>query len=103
MTTESENIEKYNSEKINRLEQHYSNIKKDVADINQKLNLVLSSLIGDDKMGSIGVVDRLKELESELEDLKKAKIQTDVYMRIIIFIGSLITAGIITLIVKNLI
>mgnify|MGYP003435043913 CR=1 FL=1 len=97
-----DNLEKHNSEKIDRLEQHYSNIKKDVADIKEKMNLILGSLIGDDKMGSIGVVDRLKELEKELEDLKKSKVQMDVYFRIIIFIGSIITVGLVTLIIKNL-
>lgn len=97
-----DNLEKFNSEKIDRLEQHYSNIKKDVSDIKDKLGLVLNSLVGDDKMGSIGVVDRLKDLEKELEDLKKAKVQTDVYFKIIIFIGSIITVGLITLIIKNL-
>lgn len=104
-----DNALEFKIKKIDALEEHISKIESNVLKIDSKLETIISSLVGDDKLGNIGVVERLKqlekqilELEKEILDLKRTKIQTDIYFKIIIFIWSVITAGALSILVNKM-
>lgn len=95
--------------KIDALETHISKIENNVVNIDNKLETIIKSLVGDEKLGNIGVVERLKvleknilELEKEILELKRTKVQTDIYFKIIIFCWSIITTGVIGILVKKI-
>ncbi len=74
-------------QRIERIEGHHTFIKEKLLDVDAKVKGIYSAVIGDKLMGSIGIAERLCELEDnihenkkEIENLKKQAIKNEVYM-----------------------
>jgi uncharacterized protein YPO0396 len=103
MDLKNVNLEKLTQERLDRMESHQKELKKDLDKVSSDVKEIKDAIIGNVLSEDKGMVGKLKEMEKELEDLKKYRIKNGVYMKIIVGIGAIIGTVFITMVVKGLI
>jgi uncharacterized protein YPO0396 len=103
MDLKNVSLEKLAQERLNRMESHQKELKKDLDKVSNDVREIKDAIIGNVFTDDKGMVGKLKEMEKELEDLKKYRIENGVYMKMIIGIGAVIGTVFITMVVKGLI
>ncbi len=97
------NPRKLEDARLDRMEQHQQELKKDLNILTNDVKEIKDAIIGNVLSEDKGMVGKLKEMEKELEDLKKYRIENGVYMKIIVGIGAIIGTVFITMVAKGLI
>ena len=103
MDLKNVSLEKLAQERLDKMESHQKELKKDLDIVSNNVREIKEAIIGNVLSDDKGMVGKLKEMEKELEDLKKYRIENGVYMKIIVGIGAIIGTVFITMVAKGLI
>lgn len=103
MDLKNVNLEKLAQERLDRMESHQKELKKDLDKVSSDVKEIKDAIIGNVLSEDKGMMGKLKGMEKELEDLKKYRIENGVYMKIIVGIGAIIGTVFITMVAKGLI
>lgn len=103
MELKNVNLEKLAQERLDRMESHQKELKKDLDKVSNDVKEIKDAIIGTAFSDDKGMLGKLKEMEKELEDLKKYRIENGVYMKMIIGIGAVIGTVFVTMVVRGLI
>jgi len=103
MDLKNVNLEKLAQERLDKMESHQKELKKDMDVVANNVREIKEAIIGNVLSDDKGMVGKLKEMERELEELKKYRIENGVYMKIIVGIGTVIGSVFIGMVLKGLI
>jgi uncharacterized protein YPO0396 len=103
MDLKNVNLEKLAQERLDKMESHQKELKKDLDIVSNNVREIKEAIIGNVLSDDRGMVGKLKEMEKELEVLKNYRIENRVYMKIVIGIGAVIGTVFITMVAKGLI
>lgn len=95
--------DKVSTERLDRMESHQTELKKDISILNNNVREIKEAIIGNVLSDDKGMVGKLKDMEEELEDLKKYRIENGVYMKMVIGVGAAIGTTFIIMVMKGLI
>ena len=103
MDLKNVNLEKIAQERLDKMESHQKELKKDLDIVSNNVREIKEAIIGNVLSDDRGMVGKLKEMEKELDDLKKYRIQNAEHMKIIIWIGVIVGGVLVAGIAKGLI
>jgi len=99
---------KEKDERLDRMEHHQRLLKEKVEDIDKKISKICDAVVGNKDMGSVGMAERIIDIEKEQDaikaDIKKieeSRIEDEVYLKIIRWLGAIITAMVLSFIIKE--
>lgn len=90
-----------NNDKFIKLEKDISELSEAISTISSDLKDLKTAIMGGALSQEKGIAVRLKEMEQEIEDIKKYRIENGVYMKIILGLGALVSTLVVTSIVKG--
>ena len=77
-------------EPIEHLKNELTEINKKLTEMNIQVNRIISTLIGDEKFKSKGVMQRLDELETKVKTVEEYKTKSTGFILAVIFLGEII-------------
>lgn len=77
-------------EPIEHLKNELEDINKKLTEMNNQVNRIINTLIGDEKFKSKGVVQRLEEIEEKQETIEDYKKKATGFILATIFIGEIV-------------
>jgi hypothetical protein len=90
------------------MEHHQKILKEKVEDIDKKVSKICDAVVGDKSMGSVGIAERIIDIEKEQESIKadikkieESRIEDKVYLKIIRWLGAIITGMVLAFIIKE--
>jgi hypothetical protein len=99
---------KEKDERLDRMEHHQRILKEKVEDIDKKVSKICDAVVGDKSMGSVGIAERMIDIEKEQESIKadikkieESRIEDKVYLKIIRWLGAIITGMVLAFIIKE--
>lgn len=97
------NPRKLEDARLDRMEQHQQELKKDLNVLTNDVREIKNALIGSSLVNDKGMVGKLKEIEEDLEILKDYRTKNAEHMKLIIWIGIIVGGALIAGIAKGLI
>lgn len=77
-------------EPIEHLKIELTEINKKLTEMNIQVNRIISTLIGDEKFKSKGIMQRLEEAETKLKTVEEYKTKSTGFILAIIFLGEIV-------------
>ena len=77
-------------EPIEHLKNELTEINKKLTEMNIQVNRIISTLIGDEKFKSKGVMQRIDELETKVKTVEDYKTKSTGFILAVIFLGEII-------------
>lgn len=77
-------------EPIEILKNELTEINKKLTEMNIQVNRIISTLIGDEKFLSKGVMQRLEEAETKIKNVEEYKTKSTGFILAVIFLGEII-------------
>jgi hypothetical protein len=77
-------------EPIDHLKNELTEINKKLTEMNIQVNRIISTLIGDEKFKSKGVMQRLDEMETKIKTVEDYKTKSTGFIIAVVFLGEII-------------
>jgi|LakMenE27Jul10ns_1017307.scaffolds.fasta_scaffold06792_2 hypothetical protein len=77
-------------EPIDILKNELTEINKQLTEMNIQVNRIISTLIGDEKFKSKGVMQRLEEIETKVKTVEEYKTKSTGFILAVLFLGEIV-------------
>lgn len=77
-------------EPIEHLKNELAEINKKLIEMNIQVNRIISTLIGDEKFKSKGVMQRLEEAETKIKNVEDYKTKSTGFILAVLFLGEIV-------------
>lgn len=75
---------------IDILKNELTEINKQLTEMNIQVNRIISTLIGDEKFKSKGVMQRLEEIETKVKTVEEYKTKSTGFILAVLFLGEIV-------------